>query len=305
MREPKLSVVIVAYKSGRHLGECMSCLMERNDIGDLLEVVVVDNEVSGATDREHVFRQRFPGEGIHYLKNTRNGGYGQGNNHGIRHAKAPLILVMNPDVRLTGTTPGAICRAFENDSELALLGMRQLLSTGAKGRSFLWAPGLPAGWLGSALLWFSNRFGFFFPHWECIQGSCFAVRKSIFEAAGLFDENVFMYGEERDIHHRIRALGNVRIACDWSQSYRHLTDIREANPKNSEKQWMVAADWCERNGIGATRYWRAQQRHLKAVLAVSRLKAALGRSSESLAATERELDLLAGHLAEKKNEQAK
>ena len=293
---PQLSVVIVTYRSEKHIGPCLDVLRKANDIGQGLEILVVDNEREGFGERKKHLEEGYPALGVKCIPNTKNGGYGQGNNVGIRHAGAPLVLIMNPDVRLTGTTTGRICEAFERDKCLAVLGMRQELGNGAKGRSFLWAPGLPPGWLGSSLLWFSNRFGFFFPRWECIQGSCFALRKSVFEKAGMFDEDVFMYGEERDIHHRIRAMGNVRIACNWTMSYRHLTDVRKPDPRNSEKQWIVAANWCERNGIGAQRYWHARHKHLRAVLAVARLKA-MGRKSQAVKTLEKQLELLSGHLS--------
>lgn len=256
MNEKLLSVVIVDYRSGRHLEECLASLLQRNDIGDALETIVVDNDIHGVALREEALRNRFRGQKIMYMANTRNGGYGQGNNLGIRAAGAPVVLVMNPDVRLTGATPGQICRAFDEDGALVLLGMRQLLGNGKRGRSFLWSGGLPPSCFGMALVAWSNRSGMYFPRWECIQGSCFALRKSAFVAAGLFDETVFMYGEERDIHHRLRA-GGGKIACDWNMSYRHLTDQRELNIASTVRQWKVRADWCKRNGIPPARFWKA------------------------------------------------
>ena len=37
---------------------------------------------------------------VRIIANTKNGGYGQGNNIGIRAASAPIVSIMNPDVRL-------------------------------------------------------------------------------------------------------------------------------------------------------------------------------------------------------------
>ena len=295
---PRLSVVIVTYRSEKHIGPCLDTLSAGNDIRDGLEILVVDNEKEGAEERARVLEKKYSELRLKCIPNTCNGGYGQGNNLGIRHAGAPVVLIMNPDVRLAGTTPGRICRAFERDDRLALLGMRQFLGNGKKGRSFLWASGLPAGFWGSSLMWLSNRIGFFLPRWECIQGSCFALRKSLFEKAGMFDEQVFMYGEERDIHHRIRALGGTRIACDWSMSYQHLTDIRKPDLKASEKQWNVAAGWCEKHGIGSRRYWLAQRSHLKTVLAVARLRS-MGRTTKSIRNLEAQLELIAHHFVGK------
>lgn len=267
-----LSVVIVTYRSDRHTVPCLETLLAGNDIGNGLEVIVVDNEAAGSNERHDLLATQFPALDLKYLRNTHNGGYGQGNNVGIRAASAPVILIMNPDVRLTGATPGRICEAFDNDGTLVLLGMRQLLGDGKRGRSFLWSGGLPPSCFGNALVAWSNRSGKYFPRWECIQGSCFAVRKSAFEAAGLFDETVFMYGEERDIHYRLRA-GGGRIACDWNMSYRHLTDQRDPSIDSTVRQWKVRADWCRRHGIPAARFWKAQRNQIRWTLLGASFKA--------------------------------
>lgn len=267
-----LSVVIVVYKSEKHIGPCLDTLAQTNDIGTRLEVLVVDNETEGVGERQRRLAVEHPNLGLRCIANDLNGGYGQGNNLGIRHATAPLVLIMNPDVRLTGTTPGRICDAFDRDGKLALLGMRQMLGNGGRGRSFLWASGLPAGLAGSALLWFSNRYGCFFPRWECVQGSCFALRKSVFESIGMFDESVFMYGEERDIHGRLRKLHDIRIACDWNMSYQHLTDRRDFSFDATVKSWEVSARWCRTNGIHEKTFWQQLHRHLGLSLLWNRIR---------------------------------
>lgn len=286
----KLSVVIVVYRSEKHIGPCLGVLQEVNDIGKHLEVIVVDNEAGGAETRQKSLEASFPSLNLKYVRNSRNGGYGQGNNLGIRHASAPCILIMNPDVRLVGTTPARICKAFEQDNRLALLGMRQLLGNGSRGRSFMWARGLPPGFLGSALVWAGNRFGWFFPRWECIQGSCFALRKHVFESVGMFDESVFMYGEERDIHHRLYAAKAV-IACDWTMTYRHLTDQRDLNLESQKRQWKVRSDWCERHGIPRRRLWNALRCQIRTALWVARLKA-MGKTTAKIRFLEEKLAAL-------------
>lgn len=36
-----------------------------------------------------------------------------------------------------------------------------------------------------------------------IAGACFAMTKDAFTTIGMFDENIFLYGEENDIHYRL------------------------------------------------------------------------------------------------------
>lgn len=299
-----LSVVIVVYKSEKHIGPCLDVLERANDIGEKLEVLVVDNEPEGVVERQRRLTVEHPALDLRYIPNDRNGGYGQGNNVGIRNARAPLILIMNPDVRLTGTTPGRICAAFDGEPRLALLGMRQFLGNGTRGRSFLWAPALPAGLPGRLLLLFSNKTGFFFPRWECIQGSCFVLRKSVFESIGMFDETVFMYGEEQDIHERIRQGTKMRIACDWSMSYQHLTDQRDCSFSTAVKNWEVAIRRCGKNGIREEQYWKRVYPHLRLLLWRQRMRHH-GGDQATIEFLERQLDFVLQRLASASNHNGK
>jgi GT2 family glycosyltransferase len=42
---------------------------------------------------------------------------------------------------------------------------------------------------------------------DCIPGSCFVIRFDIFEKIGFFDENTFLYCEERIIGNKIKKIG--------------------------------------------------------------------------------------------------
>ena len=95
----ELSVVIVTYNSEPDIYGCLDALFAHNDIGDALEIIVVDNNSRDFTHmRDEI--ARLYGEKVIVLSNSKNGGYGQGNNIGIRHATSPVIMIMNPDVRI-------------------------------------------------------------------------------------------------------------------------------------------------------------------------------------------------------------
>ena len=55
------------------------------------------------------------------------------------------------------------------------------------------------------------------------SGSCFFLNKEKFEQVGLFDEDIFMYGEEDDIHWRLRQRYGCRFAYKRQLRYIHLT----------------------------------------------------------------------------------
>ena len=109
----RLSIVIVTYKSEEDIYDCLQSIWQYNDIpNEDLEVIVVDN----SPESEMMFsklRELYKND-IVLIHNTHNGGYGQGNNVGIKQAKAPTIMIMNPDVRLCQPIFRTALEAFAN-----------------------------------------------------------------------------------------------------------------------------------------------------------------------------------------------
>lgn len=96
----RLSIIIVTYNSERDIYDCLESIRRHTDIApEELEIIIVDNNSRQADAMFSEIRHRF-GPDIILLRNPRNGGYGQGNNLGIRQASSPVVLIMNPDVRL-------------------------------------------------------------------------------------------------------------------------------------------------------------------------------------------------------------
>ena len=116
----RLSIIIVTYNSEHDIYDCVSSIMKFSDIPlSEIELIIVDNN-SRDTDTMFIKLKELYGNDIVLIKNTHNGGYGQGNNVGIKKATAPVILIMNPDVRLIEPFFKTAVEAFENDSELAM-----------------------------------------------------------------------------------------------------------------------------------------------------------------------------------------
>ena len=95
----KLSIVIVTYNSEKDIFDCISSIYKHNDIDEQdLEVIVVDNNSPNGKAMFRQLNKQF-GNRITLFGNDHNGGYGQGNNVGIRLASSPVVMIMNPDVR--------------------------------------------------------------------------------------------------------------------------------------------------------------------------------------------------------------
>ena len=191
----RLSVIIVTYNSENDIYDCISSIKQWSDIplGEL-ELIIVDNN-SRNTDTMFEQLRSLYGSDIVLIKNTKNGGYGQGNNMGIRKATAPVVLIMNPDVRLMEPVFKTALDAFEGNKTLSIYGMKQMLTATEQSNNSFSCAYTVNGYLQTLMTSFGNRYDKYFPKYMHFSGSCFFVRKEMFEQIGLFDETIFMYGE--------------------------------------------------------------------------------------------------------------
>ena len=225
----RLSIIIVTYNSEKDIYDCINSIRQWTDIPmEELELIVVDNN-SRDTDAMFAQLREICGNDIVLIRNTRNGGYGQGNNLGIRQATAPVILIMNPDVRMMEPIFKTALDAFDQSKDLSMYGMKQMLSASEPSTNSFCCAYTVNGYLQTFMSSLGNRYDRYLPRYMHFSGSCFFIRKEMFEQAGLFDEAIFMYGEEEDIHYRMRKKGFAHMVYNPRLHYIHLTKEREPN----------------------------------------------------------------------------
>lgn len=95
-----VSVVIVNYRSGERLNECLEALFHHVDSNDF-EVFVVNND--SAADLS--LAQALQRGGVQILQNATNVGFGVAANIGFKQSKGEFVLLLNPDVVVR---PGAL-----------------------------------------------------------------------------------------------------------------------------------------------------------------------------------------------------
>ena len=234
----RLSIIIVTYKSEKDIYDCLASIWEYSDLRkEELEVIVVDN----SPQSEPLFSKlrELYGDEVVLIKNTHNGGYGQGNNVGIRHATAPVCMIMNPDVRLAEPVFSTVVKAFDDDPELCLYGIKQMLSEGVVSPKSFVCTRMMNGYAYTLMDAVCNRLNLFLPSLMYFQGSCFFLNKAKFEQAGMFDEQIFMYGEEDDITYRIRKQFGNRLKYNPRLRYIHQA-LKRPQSLNYEKEKLTS-----------------------------------------------------------------
>lgn len=201
--EKKLSIIIVTYNSEQHIYDCLKSIFQYNDIGSRLEIIIVDN----CSNNFEIMRNKIIslyGDKIIIIQNDKNGGYGQGNNVGIRISHAPYIMIMNPDVRLVMPVFKKTIEEFERNKNLAIYGIQQINPHCGASLSII---SCGNAYITTILSVLCNRYDLYCKKYMYFIGACFFLNKQLFEKIGMFDENLFMYGEEEDIHTRIIGAG--------------------------------------------------------------------------------------------------
>ena len=194
------SVIIVTYKSYHLLRDALWSIYAFNDIGDRLEVIVVDNSPSAEDIK--IIKQEFPS--VIYIENE-NKGFGSANNVGASYAQGKYLLFLNPDTLFVQPVFKDAINIFERNPRIGVFGVKLITKEGKANQSFNFHH-----WLGlfkSIAQHICSPLDLFIPKHMYTCGADIFVPKKVFEDCGKFDEKIFMYGEETDLTIRINQLG--------------------------------------------------------------------------------------------------
>ena len=221
----KISVIIVAYRNGKILKDSLDSLQRFNDLGPDLEVVVVDNSPEEERVLSFVQDSDFPD--ARYLP-ADNRGFGAGNNAGAKASSGEILCFMNPDILYIEPVFGKVYQKFQEDPNLLLAGGKLLNADLTPGFSFYYD--YSSDLVHRSLDKVQNRRDHFIPEKMYTSGANLFVRREAFLAAGMFDENIFMYYEEMDLLRRIRkAVPGAKNAYFSDVRMIHLE--RQSTPK--------------------------------------------------------------------------
>lgn len=208
MSAVRLSIQVVTWNSARVIDGCLESVLAQGR--DDLEVIVVDNASSDdSAERAEAWAAR--GLRVQVVRSTINSGFCGGQNRALERARGDLVLLLNPDARLT---PGFAAHALEVvDSHPAAIGIfapRILLDDGRIDSAGLTLDRLRRGWdrgvgedAGGRYLEEEEVFG--------CTGAVALLRRSMLAdialAGEVFDERIFAYCDDVDLAWRARLRG--------------------------------------------------------------------------------------------------
>ena len=206
MTNKKLSIIIVTYNSEDLIMDCLYSIFKYNDIGDSLEIIIVDN--SPASNVIFSIIKKTYSEEIKLISSGNNDGFGRGNNTGVAASESEHILFFNHDARLVFPIFKSALSIFENSKYVSMIGPKEVDENLNNTTSFYYRMEYQNLLRTLLLQKIFNKMDLFIQSKMYINGACFFVNKSTFIKAGGFDENISLYAEEPDLITRIENTTN-------------------------------------------------------------------------------------------------
>lgn len=218
-REPVVSVIVVLWNSCIELPACLASLAEAGAAVPL-QVICVDN---GSEDRSVALAREL---GAQLLELKSNRGFPVAVNAGLDQARAPYVLLLNPDVELRVGTLARCLEELATDRTIGMVGanLRRVDGTPdwAAARTFRSLGSIAAETFGLTRI--SKRLDFqYLPAWsretsrdvECINGAFMLLRTDLLRRLGGLDETAFMYLEDQELCRQVWEAGlRVRFVAD-------------------------------------------------------------------------------------------
>lgn len=272
----RISIIIVTYNSKKYIDNCLKSLYEYNDIGDELEVIIVDNSPKDINNEMFSYIKETYKYPIKLIHNEKNGGYGQGNNIGIEAASGDIIAIMNPDIIHTESLFKQVISEFKNNNKLGMLGYKQL---GGKEISFYIRQEFQKPIVTTLLTKLYNKINYFSKDRMYLSGAYFFTLKNNFKKIDLFDENIFLYCEESDITQRFLK-NNFDIKYDYNKSYIHDIDGRDDTSINT-LLWLLDSTkyYCNKYGFSFENF---SINYIKELSFKSKVLRLLGKNVDSI-----------------------
>ena len=241
---PGISCVILNYNDA----PTTISLVERIKEYALLDyIVVVDN---CSTDDSWEQLQRYKSDKVHVVQSSRNGGYGSGNNVGLRYSSnvlnADYSIIANPDVQFNEDCVEKFLQTFKEDPSVALVSARQSNSS-------------DCAWKNCSTLQYVLATSLFFEVWQNIRsypksyykgkdsvlvfavpGSLLMVDLKKMIKYGMYDEEFFLYYEEPVLAQKFADAGlKTVLRLDCSYVHNHHVSISKTYRRWSQQHAIL------------------------------------------------------------------
>jgi N-acetylglucosaminyl-diphospho-decaprenol L-rhamnosyltransferase len=207
---PKVSVIIVTYRSANEISDCLESLLRQRVP---VEIFLVDNASPDNTpDVVTDYAARF--ENIHAILSKENVGLAAANNFPLGKCQGKYVLILNPDTLCRPDTLERMIDFLDSNPDVGVVGPKNVSADGTPHASFHRHWGIL-----HVLIWRVMPYRVVrmlydrFSSYErqdilFVSGACLMLRRSIFEQIGGYDPEYFLTVEDAcDLCIRARETG--------------------------------------------------------------------------------------------------
>jgi len=245
----RVAVLIVNYNAGDWLARAVAAVRPAGS--EEPEVIVVDN---GSDDGS---LDGLAGSGARIERAGRNLGFAAGINRAAAHTSRELLLLLNPDCRVSPADLVRLVAELDAHPDCALVSGRVLGLDGAEQRGSRRRLPTPARIIGDLLPFSSNGIDLSTTpaptvaiEIEAVSGACMLVRRRVFESLGGLDAAYPLHFEDLDLFARLAGAG-------WTLRWVPDVAIEHAGGRSTRRR-PVAVLLAKHRGL-----WRYLGRHCR------------------------------------------
>ncbi len=256
--EKEVSIIIVNYKSWKHLKDCLDALIHFHQDDFSFEVVIIDNNSDDGKLNE--FSEKYTQ--FKFIENTGNNGFANGCNFGAMHSVGKNLLFLNPDAIANEAAIYAMLNSLNTNKNYGIVSCNQLNNNGsfeAINRVF---PG-PFTLFGITRAIYrlisketKQDDEIIFPDW--VSGSVVFISREWFQKINGWNEDYWMYFEDVDLCKKVRnANGEVVLLKNINMIHNHggASRINIHTSKITKSEVLVSKHVYIRNHFkGLTRF---------------------------------------------------
>lgn len=198
----KVSVIILNYNGQHFLKDCFDSVFNSSYLAD--EVIMVDN---ASTDGSVEFiKKNYPQ--VKIIQSSKNLGFAQGNNLGIKAASGDYLAILNNDTEVDKKWLEELKMTLDNHQEVGFCASKMVW---LKDPKIIDGAGIIYSWKGKAYNRGSGeKDKGQYDLQEYVFGACNGAsfyRRSLLDKIGLLDENFFLICDDVDMSFRAQIAG--------------------------------------------------------------------------------------------------
>ena len=221
-----VSVIIVNYNTCQITKNCIDSVVEKTKDVEY-EIILVDNASTDGS--KEIFEKD---NRITYIYSEKNGGFGYGNNIGMKAAKGKYIFLLNSDTLFVNNAIKEFYDYAELHEDMNIYGCYLQHNDGSYCISFFDFPSFTIKEFFTRLFFKKKEIVNINKCREVdvISGADMFINNKIIKKTGGFDENIFLNGEESELQYRMKKF-NIKRYILPTPKIIHLEGVSQKKAK--------------------------------------------------------------------------